>query len=67
MREKHLQIMQARAELYAKQNELRGTDYKLLKFMDGELTEAQYKPIKTQRAALRKRIRELETIISEDK
>lgn len=60
--------LNARAELFVKLNELRGTDYKLLKFMDGELTEAQYNPTKTQRAALRQRIRELKTIvISEDK
>ena len=54
---------QARAELYVKHTELKNTDYKLLKHMDGELTTAEYEPIKQQRAALRVRIRELESII----
>lgn len=45
--------------------ELQQTDYKLLKFMDGELTAEEYEPIKQERAALRIRIRELEAIIKE--
>ena len=55
--------IQARAELYVKHTELKNTDYKLLKYMDGELTTAEYEPIKQQRAQLRVRIRELEAII----
>ena len=55
--------IQARAELYVKLNELKNTDYKLLKYMDGELTAEVYEPFKQQRAQLRVRIRELEAII----
>ena len=54
---------QAQAELYVKLNELKNTDYKLLKYMDGELTAAEYEPHKQRRAQLRVRIRELENII----
>ena len=57
--------IQAQAELYVKNTELKNTDYKLLKYMDGELTEAEYEPIKQERAALRIRIRELKAIVNE--
>ena len=56
--------IQARAELYVKLNELKNTDYKLLKYMDGELTAEEYEPFKQQRAQLRVRIRELESEIN---
>ncbi len=55
--------IQARAELYVKHTELKNTDYKLLKHLDGEITAAEYEPIKAQRTALRSRIRELEAIL----
>ena len=55
--------IEANAELYVKRNELKRTDYKLLKHLDGELTAEEYEPIKAQRTALRARIRELESII----
>ncbi len=56
--------IQARAELYVKHTELKNTDYKLFKHLDGELTDTEYKPFKDERAALRVRIRELETLIA---
>ena len=56
--------IQAQAELYVKHTELKRTDYKLFKHLDGELTDAEYKPFKDERAALRVRIRELETLIA---
>ena len=64
MREKHLQLMQARAKLYAKQNALKATDYKALKYSEGLFTEAEYAPIKAERQALRNRINELKTTIT---
>lgn len=36
------------------------TDYKALKFVDGELSEAEYAPIRQERKNARLRIRELE-------
>ena len=63
MREKQLQLMQARAELYAKQNALKATDYKALKYSEGLFTEQEYAPIKAERQALRDRINELKTTI----
>ena len=56
--------IQAQAELYAKHTELKNTDYKLLKYMDGELTAEEYEPYKQQRTQLRVRIRELENEIN---
>lgn len=53
--------IQAQAELYVKHTELKNTDYKLLKYMDGALTDAEYEPIKEQRAELRRQINDLET------
>lgn len=38
------------------------TDYKLMKFMEGELTEEEYAPIKAQRQAWRNEINELEAL-----
>ena len=55
--------IQARAELYVKLTELKETDYLTLKKADGALTAAEYEPYKQQRAQLRVRIRELESII----
>ena len=55
--------IQARAELYVKHTELKNTDYKLLKHLDGEITAAEYEPVKAQRTALRARIRELEAVL----
>ena len=55
--------IKANAELYVKHTELKNTDYKLLKHLDGEITAAEYEPIKAQRAALRASIRELEAIL----
>lgn len=45
------------AELKA---ELSATDYKCLKWMEGELTDDEYAPIKERRQGLRDRINELE-------
>ena len=56
--------MKAQAELCAKLNQLKATDYKVLKHLDGELTATEYKPIKELRASLRQDIRALEGIIN---
>lgn len=39
--------------------ELERTDYKVLKYIDGELTEEEYSKIKETRKELRRKIREL--------
>lgn len=46
-------------ELYAKLNELKSSDYKALKYAEGQLTEVEYAPIKAERQALRDKINEL--------
>ena len=57
-------MAKAQAELYSKLNQLKATDYKVLKHIDGELTATEYKPTKELRASLRQDIRALEGIIS---
>ena len=42
---------------------LEESDYKLLKYMDGELSEQEYLPIKEQRKNWRNQINELEKVI----
>lgn len=54
------QIMQIRGELH-------NSDYKQSKFIDGDLTEEEYAPIREQRKTWRKQIRALETEIAEIK
>ena len=41
---------------------LADTDYKLMKFIEGELTEEEYAPIKAQRQVWRNEINELEAL-----
>lgn len=42
---------------------LAASDYQLMKFMDGALTEEEYAPIRAERQSLRDRINELEAAI----
>ncbi len=53
-------------DIYGKILELKkklaDTDYKLMKFMEGQLTEEEYEPIKQQRQAWRNEINELEAL-----
>ena len=51
---KNISILEAKKKLAA-------TDYKAIKFAEGELTSAEYAPIREERRALRARIRALET------
>ena len=48
------------SEIIILKQELASTDYKAIKFSEGWISEEEYKPIKTQRQALRDRINELE-------
>lgn len=41
---------------------LNDTDYKLMKFLEGQLTEEEYTPIREQRQVWRKEINELEAL-----
>ena len=58
--EKGKQILFLRGELH-------NSDYKAIKFAEGELTEEEYAPIREQRKTWRKQIRTLETEIAEIK
>ena len=48
------------AKIKALKNELAATDYKALKFLEGELTAEEYEPVKQQRKAWREEINRLE-------
>lgn len=52
-------------EIKAKKQALANTDYKCLKFFEGELTETEYAPIKEERRKLRVEINELEMKMNE--
>lgn len=56
--EKYEQITQLKGKLH-------NSDYKQSKFIDGELTEAEYAPIREQRKAWRAEINVLEAEIAE--
>lgn len=50
------------ARILELKKKLAETDYKLMKFMEGELSEEEYAPIKAQRQAWRNEINELEAL-----
>lgn len=50
------------ARILELKKKLAETDYKLMKFMEGELSEEEYAPIKVQRQEWRKEINELEAL-----
>ena len=54
-----------RVAIYTLKSNLRNTDYKLLKLLDGELTEAEYAVYRTQRKEWRAAINKLEAEITE--
>ena len=53
------------AAIYTLKSNLRNTDYKLLKLLDGDLTEAEYAVYRTQRKEWRAAINRLEAEIAE--
>ena len=52
---------QLQMQINQKKWEISQTDYRTLKFIDGEYTEEEYEVFKTQRRLLREEIRELES------
>ena len=58
--EKNISIMEINAQINALKEQLAETDYKALKFIDGEFTEEEYAPIRKERKACRIKINELE-------
>lgn len=62
------ELIQEKSEQIAHlRGHLHNTDYKAIKFAEGELTEEEYAPIREQRKTWRKQIRTLETEIAEIK
>lgn len=52
-------------EIKKLKKQLEGTDYKLMKFMDGDITKEEYAPIQAEREAWRQQIRNLEAQLIE--
>lgn len=50
-------------EIEAIKEQLSATDYKCLKYAEGEISEQDYEPIKEQRRQLRQRINDLEKLL----
>ena len=54
------------AEIEQCKAQLASTDYQCLKYVEGELTEDEYAPIRELRKQLRKQINELEDSLEQD-
>ena len=57
-------IAEYQAEIDELKQALADSDYKAIKYAEGEISEEDYAPIKAQRQAWRNRINELEALIS---
>ena len=62
--EKNISIMEITAQINALKEKLAETDYKALKFIDGEFTEEEYAPIRKERKNYRIKINELEKCLN---
>ena len=58
-------IEQYQAEIIELKKYLSNTDYKAIKYAEGEITESDYQEVKSQRHDARVRINELESLIAE--
>ena len=58
-------IEQYQSEIVELKKYLSDTDYKAIKFAEGEITESDYQEVKSQRHDTRVRINELESMIEE--
>ena len=58
--EKEISIIEINTKISILKEQLAETDYKALKFIDGEFTEEEYAPIREERKACRIKINELE-------
>ena len=58
-------IEQYQSEIVELKKYLSDTDYKAIKFAEGEITESDYQEVKSQRHDARARINELESLIEE--
>lgn len=51
---------EVKQKIFELQAKLAETDYQAIKYAEGEITEEEYAPMKAQRQAWRKKIRQLE-------
>ena len=61
--EEERQKEQYRLEIQQLKKQLSDTDYKAIKYAEGQLTEEEYSPIRLQRQSYRDRINELEALL----
>lgn len=66
-REERLRKNTIQLEIASRKKKLRSTDYQAIKFSEGELSEAEYQPIKLQRREWRAEINLLEAELKEIK
>jgi hypothetical protein len=57
------EMTRRKVRIFHLKNALKATDYKAIKYAEGELTEEEYRPIREQRRAWRAEINMLETEI----
>lgn len=60
-------IMDNNEELMELYSKLTYSDYQVIKYVEGELTEEEFTPIKAQRKQWRERVRQLEKELGEKK
>ena len=60
-------IYDYRVQIIEYKKKLRASDYKALKYAEGEISEEEYAPIREERRAWRNRINDLEYLIAEAK
>lgn len=57
--------VELKRQVFNLKNQLRTTDYKAIKFAEGQLTEEEYAPFRQQRQEIRDKINEIEPQITE--
>ncbi len=63
MKDNHREILEYYAKIRFLKDKLRATDYKAIKFAEGEIAYSDYVPIREERRKIRNEINELEEMI----
>lgn len=58
-------LLETQGKIFALKAKLRDTDYKAIKFAEGEMTAEEFEPVKAERRAWRAEINELELLLNE--
>ena len=63
--EAKIKRQKAQREIFELKSKLRDSDYKAIKYAEGEMTAEEFEPVKTERRAWRAKINELELLLKE--